>query len=251
MGEEREKEENAEDEQKKQGEGTDDFPLSLKQIIKLQSFLRRFKARKQCLLLLETRYEKIYDPKRKRHFYYDIIRDISSWKKPKLLKENDLQKISSLYTTDEALLMIQRQFRRVYALRRVRMLFQKRIKIKTDRRKKTTTFYNRATKVTFSKLPNFMKGKLNYDYEVMTEREEVSTKSKKKKKKNESETDESEEEDEIDDGGEEENHSDNEGASSASDSSSVIQAKRRAARVHPRSPSLDSISLSLDLMTLV
>jgi hypothetical protein len=249
MGEEREKEENAEDEQKKQGEGTDDFPLSLKQIIKLQSFLRRFKARKQCLLLLETRYEKIYDPKRKRHFYYDIIRDISSWKKPKLLKENDLQKISSLYTTDEALLMIQRQFRRVYALRRVRMLFQKRIKIKTDRRKKTTTFYNRATKVTFSKLPNFMKGKLNYDYEVMTEREEVSTKSKKKK--NESETDESEEEDEIDDGGEEENHSDNEGASSASDSSSVIQAKRRAARVHPRSPSLDSISLSLDLMTLV
>jgi hypothetical protein len=218
--------------------------VSLKQILKLQSLARRWKARKQCLLKLETRYEKIYDPKRKKFFYYDIIKDLSSWKKPKLFKENDLTKISALYTKDEAANLIQKQFRRFNALRRVRMLFQKRIKIQNNRRTKITTFYNKVTKVSFSKLPNFMSGKLNYEYEIG--RESQQTKGKlKKKKKNESESEESEEEGDEDFDEEEDKNSD--AASSASDSSSVIQAKRRAARIHPRSPLCLSVCLSLSL----
>lgn len=215
-----------------------DSEISLHTIIKLQSWLRRYKARKECLDLLTTRYEKIYDPRRKKYFYYDIIRDLSSWKKPKLLKDQDIQKVSSLYSQEEAIILIQKFFRKIYSLRKVRMLFQQRIKIKRDtRQKKLTTYFNKVTKQTFSKLPNFMEGRLNYDYELndFEDKKEMKLKKKKEKKESESESESEESEDNLgnSDGG---NVSGDDDANSVdSDSSSVVKAKRIAARIHPRS----------------
>jgi hypothetical protein len=208
--------------------------ISLRSVVKLQSWVRRFKARQRCLEIIETRYEKIYDPKRKKYFYYDIILDLSSWKKPRLLKNQDLTKVSSLFSQDEAVLIIQKFLRKIYSLRKVRMLYQKRIKIKRDpRQKKMTTYYNKVTKQTISKLPNFMKGKLNYDYEInLEDKKDMKSKKKKKKNESESETEESEEEDLRNSDGSEAGEDD--AQSSDSDSSSVVRAKRIAARIHPR-----------------
>lgn len=47
----------------------------------IQSLARRYFVRTKILQLLNERYEKIYDPKRKKYFYYDVHADISSWEK--------------------------------------------------------------------------------------------------------------------------------------------------------------------------
>jgi hypothetical protein len=208
--------------------------LSLLSVVKLQSCVRRFKARKECLQMIETRFEKIYDPKRKKYFYYDIIRDLSSWKKPKLLKDQDLTKVSSLYSQEEAVLLIQNFLRKISSLRKVRMLYQKRIKLKRDpRQKKLTTYYNKVTKQTISRLPGFMEGRLNYDYEINFE-DDSKQKSNKKKKKNESESETDSDED-LGNSDEGSRVGEEDGQSTDSDSSSVVRAKRIAARIHPRS----------------
>lgn len=213
------------EEEESNNETIEESTLQIHSIVKLQSYLRKIRARKQIVDLLQTRYEKIYDPKRKKCFYYDIVRDISSWKKPKLLKDNDINKISSLYTPNEAAIIIQRQVRKSYALKRVRMLYQKRIKIQRISRHKTA-YYNKVTKETLDRLPNFMAGRLDYDYEINLGNDKA-----KKKKKNESESDESDEDDDDD---QIESQEDEDEKSSESDSSSVIREKRIAARVHPR-----------------
>ena len=47
----------------------------------IQSLARRYIVRKTILQTLNERYEKIYDPKRKKCFYYDTRFDTSSWEK--------------------------------------------------------------------------------------------------------------------------------------------------------------------------
>lgn len=47
----------------------------------IQSLARRYIVRKTILQTLNERYEKIYDPKRKKFFYYDTRFDTSSWEK--------------------------------------------------------------------------------------------------------------------------------------------------------------------------
>jgi hypothetical protein len=47
----------------------------------IQSLARQYFVRTKILQLLNERYEKIYDPKRKKYFYYDTHADTSSWEK--------------------------------------------------------------------------------------------------------------------------------------------------------------------------
>ena len=95
------------------------------------------------------RFEKIYDPIRKRYYYYDRDLDVSSWWKPVLLRNSDLP-VAPTYTepgkyshssiltkyslnrSPEACVKIQGQIRRKLALKRVRLLYQTVVKEELD-----------------------------------------------------------------------------------------------------------------------
>lgn len=68
--------------------------------IKLQSVARMILVRSRIIKQLNERYEKIYDPKRDRYYYYDIQQDKSSWRKPPLLLKSDILRISPPYVPD-------------------------------------------------------------------------------------------------------------------------------------------------------
>jgi hypothetical protein len=54
-------------------------------------------VRARLLKQLNDRYEKIYDPRRERYYYYDKVKDESSWGKPLLLLKSDVNLISPTY----------------------------------------------------------------------------------------------------------------------------------------------------------
>ena len=90
----------------------------------IQKYFRRYFQRLKIIDYIETKYEKIYDPRRKLYYYYNIEEDRSSWRKPVLLLKGDLSRIAPTYTLDEASVMIQRHARRRRALKRVRRLYK-------------------------------------------------------------------------------------------------------------------------------
>ena len=49
---------------------------------------------------LNERYEKIYDSKPEKYYYYDRLADKSSWKKPLLLLKSDIMKIAPPYVPE-------------------------------------------------------------------------------------------------------------------------------------------------------
>ena len=56
----------------------------VKHVINVQKSLRRFLARCRIHEYIAAKYEKIYDPKRGLHYYYNIETDKSSWQKPRV-----------------------------------------------------------------------------------------------------------------------------------------------------------------------
>lgn len=133
-------------------------------VSKIQSHIRRFIHRKRLLKKLNEQYEKIYDPIRKRYYYYDTINDVSSWQKPALLRNDDIVKISPTYFPDEAAIIMQRALLRHVARRLVRLLYQDVVKVAIDPATRTPLYTNPKTGVTMSVLPRFMGGKLNHGY---------------------------------------------------------------------------------------
>lgn len=69
--------------------------------IKIQSLVRMLIVRSKLLKKINARYEKIYDPKRERFYYYDKVLDQSSWGKPPLLLNSDIAEISPLFVEDD------------------------------------------------------------------------------------------------------------------------------------------------------
>lgn len=68
--------------------------------IKIQSIARMIIVRSRLLKQLNQRYEKIYDPKRDKYYYYDTQKDKSSWRKPVLLLKSDISKIAPPYVPE-------------------------------------------------------------------------------------------------------------------------------------------------------
>lgn len=68
---------------------------------KIQSIVRMVLVRSKLLKQINARYEKIYDPKRERFYYYDRVKDESSWGKPALLLKSDIAEISPTYVEGE------------------------------------------------------------------------------------------------------------------------------------------------------
>jgi hypothetical protein len=136
---------------------------SVANVVKIQSQTRRLISRLRIWEYISAKYEKIYDPRHKVYYYYNIATDKSSWVKPRLLLKYDILIISPTYTLDEAVTMIQRQFRRIKALSRVRILYQAVIVTETTNNSSgPICYFNTKTRETMWKLPLFMKDKLNY-----------------------------------------------------------------------------------------
>jgi hypothetical protein len=129
-------------------------------VVKVQSNARRLIARCRIWEYISAKYEKIYDPRHKIHYYYNIETDKSSWVKPRLLLKGDILIVSPTYTLDEAVIMIQRQLRRVNALSKVRILYQ--AVIVTEKSSGSIEYFNTRTRELMWKLPLFMKNRLDY-----------------------------------------------------------------------------------------
>lgn len=134
----------------------------------LQKIVRRFVARCRVHKLVAKRFEKIWDPRRRLYYYYDIERNASSWKRPSVLGQHDLKEAAT-YTRDEAATMLQRQCLRRWALRRVRLLYQAAVVATFDEGSGAYYYYNPASQYTAWELPSFMgsPGRIDWDYDAL------------------------------------------------------------------------------------
>lgn len=135
---------------------------SITSIVRAQCLARCFIARSRVLKKLRARFEKIYDFKRNRFYYYDTVTDMSSWRKHRLFRKHDIETISPMFTSDTGAEMIQKHMRRYLALMRVRMLYQSRVSAVPDARTGGIYYYNSYTGEAMWELPKFMKGKLTH-----------------------------------------------------------------------------------------
>jgi hypothetical protein len=141
----------------------DEMQLVEYSVTKLQSFVRLFLCRTKLLKSLNVRYEKIFDPKRHKYYYYDKLRDRSSWDKPRLLLGKDLETIAPTYTNDEAATKIQTRIRMKLSLLRVRLVYQANLITSVDEGSGANYYYNPKSDVTMWDLPEFMAGRLDYE----------------------------------------------------------------------------------------
>ena len=135
--------------------------------LRVQTATRILLARRRVVRLIQARFEKIFDPRRKEYYYYDTVNDVATWDKPLLLGEGDIEEIAQTYTDDEAATMISRQLLRRAALRRVRMLYQTVIVATYDEGYGATYYFNPLTEHTSWELPLFMNGCLDYKYDQL------------------------------------------------------------------------------------
>lgn len=165
----------------------------MKYIIKAQAIARKFVLRSRFLQQLEERYEKIYDPKRDRYFYYDRINDISTWQKPVVFGKDDVEEISSIYTPDEASIIIYRTLLRYIALRKIRMQYQAVVMQMLDE-DGSKYYVNSRTNESTHTLPRFMNGRFNYRYKTRKARRDSDVSSQATSEEESAASEESEDE---------------------------------------------------------
>jgi hypothetical protein len=141
----------------------DEMQLVDYSITKLQSFVRLFLCRTKLLKSINERYEKIFDPKRHKYYYYDKLKDKSSWDKPRLLLGKDLDTVAPTYTNDEAATKIQTRIRMKLSLLRVRLNYQANLITSIDEGSGANYYYNPKSDATMWDLPEFMAGRLDYE----------------------------------------------------------------------------------------
>jgi hypothetical protein len=146
-----------------QNENDEESQLSEFGAVKIQSIVRMILARKAIIKKINQRFEKIYDPRRKRHYYYDSAKDKSSWLKPRLLRSSDILTISPTYTKEAAATLVQKQARRFLALLNVRLKYQETVVPVLDDTSGLTYFTNSQSGVSMWELPSFMKGSLTFE----------------------------------------------------------------------------------------
>ena len=136
--------------------------MGITSIVRAQCLARRFIVRARVLKKLRARFEKIYDFKRNRFYYYDTVTDMSSWRKHRLFRKHDVEFISPMFTNETGAEIIQKHWRRYMALMRVRMMYQSRVSAVPDARTGGIYYYNSYTGEAMWELPKFMKGKLTH-----------------------------------------------------------------------------------------
>jgi hypothetical protein len=212
-------------------------------ISKIQAHVRRFLARRGVLRRLNLQYEKIYDPVRGRFYYYDTANDVSSWTKPLLFQNGDVEKVSPTYFPDEAATIIQRAAYRHIARRLVRLLYADVVKVTVDPAARIPVYTNPKTGAVMNALPGFMGGKLNHGYrdaskikkKYYTKLKAPTLKSIKSRKSPTSKKDGADSDKDDDEEEEEEQEADEESdGSDLSESSDAVVDRRRQLRNYPR-----------------
>lgn len=122
----------------------------------LQALARRFLARTSVIELIRRRWEKAYDPRRRRYYYFDTKEGISRWRKPRLLWSHDIIEISPTYHPDYAAVLIQRQWRAWTARVRVATLYGQTVRLLVDEQSGNEYWYNPRTGAATWELPQFM-----------------------------------------------------------------------------------------------
>ena len=131
---------------------------------KVQSVIRRFLDRVRIIQKVNSRFEKILDPKRGLYYYYDNVSDLSSWSKPRLLREGDMTNIAPTYSKDLAAEIITCQYLKLYSLRRVQRKYAEGVEsVKVDGIK-GRRYRKVGEESTFENLPKFMEGTLKHGY---------------------------------------------------------------------------------------
>ncbi|RYH20161.1 hypothetical protein EON65_24355 [archaeon] len=130
---------------------------------KLQAAARKFIVRSKIMKQITERYEKIFDPKRKKYYYYDKKFDSSSWLKPVLLLDKDIEDVAPTYLPEQAAVKLQRIIRRFLSLLRVRIKFQESIVKVKDEKSNVEYYINSKTGSKLQQLPSFMNGRLDYE----------------------------------------------------------------------------------------
>eukprot|EP01036_Dinobryon_divergens_P060167 gene60167-80241_t len=176
--------------------------------------------------MVNERFEKIYDPRRKAYFYYDMKNDTSSWHKPTILLHADLLIVSPTYTKDAAALMIQRQLWRRLALRRVRRLYKDTITSILDESSGCYYYFNPKTHFTAWELPSFMGGTLDHSDDEDDDNSSDDSDVKKRKATTKGSSKEKFDDDDSKSSG-------SSGSSVDSDDSEKRREKRRLARKYP------------------
>jgi hypothetical protein len=136
--------------------------LSLYNVIKLQARIRVFLARRRVLKQVRARFEKIFDPRRKRFYYYDTVKDKASWLKPALLFQHDLEDIAPTFTKPEAAVHIQCLVRQYLSKLRIRLLYQEVVMQVKDDQSGYVYYYNPLAGTTLWELPSFMQGRMDH-----------------------------------------------------------------------------------------
>ena len=139
--------------------------------IVMQALARRYFSRCKVIRFVSKRFEKIWDPKTDKHYYYDTKKDKASWTKPAILLHADLEDIAPTYLDEPAVLMVQCQYRRLVALRVVQKLYKEVISEISDDTTETKYYFNPRLFTTNWDLPAFMQGE--YDHEPKWEAKKI------------------------------------------------------------------------------
>jgi hypothetical protein len=140
----------------------EDEQLEIFSITQIQAIARKWAVRTKLVKKLQARYEKIYDPRKKKYYYYDKELDRSAWKKPRLLLDKDVSQVSPTYTDDAAAVLIQTRARMKNASLRVRLDYQASLFVGSDAESGAPYYYNSMTDNTMWELPPFMNGHLTH-----------------------------------------------------------------------------------------
>lgn len=197
--------------------------------LRVQATIRKFIIRARIMRDLASRYEKIYDPKRRRFYYYDQKTDSSTWIKPVLFLKKDLS-VAATYSPDQAAAKIQRMVRSYLSKLKVRIMYQRIITTAFDEESGLTYYINPYVGSTMWELPPFMNDRL--DYKEKPPRP-LTIITKKKSKTNDDDDENDDESDEDED--EEDEKEEDDDSEALSESSEQVREKRRNRRKYPRS----------------
>lgn len=226
-----------------------DREMKISCIIRMQALARRYFSRCKVVRFINKRFEKIWDPKTDKYYYYDTKLDKSSWTKPSILLDAEIDDIAPTYLDEPAALMVQRQYRRLVALRKVQKLYKEVISEISDETTETKYYFNPRLFTTHWDLPAFMQGE--YDHEPKWEAKRLALEKARKEmlakkkfemaltgKKDTSGSGESDGGSDTDSGSitpDDESSVVSEGAdSNASEDTQIMIEKRRAQRKYPR-----------------
>lgn len=142
----------------------------------LQAMWRRRVARNKILLMCSKKYEQVWSEEANAFYFYNKETGVSSWERPKVLKENERilevvrqeshgaitmlkrkRSIGHIWTDEEAALVLQGMWRKRVARKLIRLMCSKTYEQVWSEEEQAFYFFNRATGISSWNRPKFLK----------------------------------------------------------------------------------------------